>query len=250
VNSAMEPEPEEDEEQAAAAPAAEAPDESTVAAARVSIAGHEILADSTALDISKWGLTAAQVREVAGALPQLLCLQELVLDGVPVSGTTPRRGDFEYGVGNLDTDLAIFRMLCEALRALQGLILLSLGGCYLGPQALAVLAEVMFRDASAVVKKVALSQNKLFGAKSWGDHTVDADQSGWSALCDALPSSPVEELDVADVGMGVKGVTSLAKAISSMAVLARVDIRGADVEEAVLETLRAAAPAGCEVVWE
>ena len=32
--------------------------------------------------------------------------------------------------------------------------------------------------------------------------------------------------------------------------LARVDIRGADVEEAVLETLRAAAPEGCEVVWE
>jgi chorismate mutase len=47
--------------------------------------------------------------------------------------------------------------------------------------------------------------------------------------------------------MGVKGVTSLAKAMSA---LARVDIRDADVEEAVLETLRAAAPAGCEVVWE
>ena len=46
VNSAMEPEPE-DEEQAAAAAATEAPDESTVAAARVSIAGHEIAAKST-----------------------------------------------------------------------------------------------------------------------------------------------------------------------------------------------------------
>jgi hypothetical protein len=98
-----------------------------------------------------------------------------------------------------------------------------------------------------VLKKVTLSQNKLFGAFSNGHHTIDADQSGWAALCDALPSSPVEELNVADVGMGVKGVTSLAKAMSA---LARVDIRDADVEEAVLETLRAAAPAGCEVVWE
>jgi hypothetical protein len=34
------------------------------------------------------------------------------------------------------------------------------------------------------------------------------------------------------------------------AALARVDIRGADVEEAVLETLRVAAPEGCDVVWE
>jgi hypothetical protein len=51
VNSAMEPEPE-DEEQAAAAAATEAPDESTVAAARVSIAGHEIAAKSTTLGFS------------------------------------------------------------------------------------------------------------------------------------------------------------------------------------------------------
>ena len=70
VNSAMEPEPEDEEQAAAAAAATEAPDESTVAAARMSIAGHEIAVDSTALDVSGWGLTAAQVREVAGALPQ------------------------------------------------------------------------------------------------------------------------------------------------------------------------------------
>eukprot|EP01047_Picozoa_sp_COSAG01_P066493 COSAG01_NODE_9191_length_2526_cov_5.065513_1_plen_74_part_10 len=74
----MEPEPE-DEEQAAPAAATEAPDEGTVLAARVDVAGHEVSANSTALDVSGWGLTAAQVREVAGVLPQLLCLQELVL---------------------------------------------------------------------------------------------------------------------------------------------------------------------------
>eukprot|EP01047_Picozoa_sp_COSAG01_P109533 COSAG01_NODE_38399_length_490_cov_0.734015_1_plen_77_part_01 len=77
----MEPDEPEDEEQAAAAAATtEAPDESAVLAARVNIARHEVAADSTALDVSKWGLTAAQVREVAGALPQLRCLRELVLD--------------------------------------------------------------------------------------------------------------------------------------------------------------------------
>ena len=140
MKSAMEPEPEDKEQQAAAAAAAKAPGESTVAAARVDVAGHEVAVDSTALDVSVWKLTAAQVREVAGALPQLLCLRELMLDGVPVSGATPRYGDFQYGVEAVDADLGMFQALCEALRALQGLTSLSLGGCYLGPQALAVLA--------------------------------------------------------------------------------------------------------------
>eukprot|EP01049_Picozoa_sp_SAG25_P022025 SAG25_NODE_8523_length_417_cov_1.305031_1_plen_40_part_01 len=40
----MEPEPEDDEEQAAAAAATEAPDEGTVLAARVDVAGHEVSA--------------------------------------------------------------------------------------------------------------------------------------------------------------------------------------------------------------
>ena len=79
-----------------------------------------------------------------------------------------------------------------------------------------------FSDDSAVLKKVVLSQNKLFGQETsypYG-HTVDANQTGWSALCDALPSSPLEELIAADIGMGVTGVTSLAKAISAGAALA------------------------------
>jgi hypothetical protein len=43
-----------------------------------------------------------------------------------------------------------------------------------------------------------------------------------------LPGSPVEGLDVADVGMGVTGVTSLAKAISSMAALAHLAVGKSD----------------------
>eukprot|EP01047_Picozoa_sp_COSAG01_P012364 COSAG01_NODE_555_length_15533_cov_35.243310_7_plen_952_part_00 len=156
----MEPEPE-DEEQAAAAAAAEAPDESAVLAARVQIAGHEVAADTTALDASEWGLTAAQVREVAGALPQLLCLQELVLDGVPVSGSTPRYGDFQYGVETVDADLGTFRALCAALWTCQALTSLSLGGCYVGPKALALLAEVVFRDARAVLAAVNVIGNAI-----------------------------------------------------------------------------------------
>ena len=85
-----------------------------------------------------------------------------------------------------------------------------------------IAADFGFRRFIAVVKKIALSNNFLFGSKRFNKrtiHNVDADQSGWSALCDALPGSPVEELDVSDIGMGGNGVTSLAKATSSMAVL-------------------------------
>jgi hypothetical protein len=85
------------------------------------------------------------VREVAGGvLPQLLCLQELVLDGVPpVSGATPRRGDFKYGAETVDADLDMFRAMCEAMRACQALTSLSLKRCWIGPQALALLADLI-----------------------------------------------------------------------------------------------------------
>jgi hypothetical protein len=409
--------------------------------------GHEVAANSTALDVSKWGLAAAQVREVAGALPQLRCLRELVLDGVPVSGAIPRNGDFKYGAETVDADLGTFRALCEGLRACQGLASLSLKKCYVGTQALALLADLikviaalttlrcgsnpgmvgelypsgdlrtpdvhiealqqlldalkpsgvteldiskigigpvgvgrvadyvreakaalnsltcdstgvpfvhyvdrhatgprtytltvgeaaidlssknfgpadvtlltvwmkrpevmaalasvncsgngltgavkkngqwnkvnsdlsgfvslctvlgkvtevnlsdcglgpasmpelvkMFSDPSATLKKVVLSHNFIFGSKDLRMydrtqiHDIDADQSGWTALCDALPASPVEELDVANVGMGVAGVTSLAKAISAGAALAKVNVLsnpiGADGVDALIE---------------
>eukprot|EP01047_Picozoa_sp_COSAG01_P082181 COSAG01_NODE_16678_length_1216_cov_0.967771_1_plen_298_part_10 len=234
-SAAMEPEPEDEEQQqqaAASAAVAEASGESAVAATCVDIAGHAVVADSTTLDVSGWGLTAVQVQEVAGALPQLLCLRELVLDGVPVSGSTPLHGDFKYGYGarSLDADLEILRALCEGLRVRPTLTSLSLKKCYLGPQALALLASLI--KVIAAVKKIALSKNFLFGSKIKRTrmpyeakiHDVDADQSGWSALCDAFPGSPVEELIVADVGMGVTGVTSLATAISSMAALNQLTV--------------------------
>eukprot|EP01043_Picozoa_sp_COSAG02_P024170 COSAG02_NODE_1312_length_13319_cov_5.355371_5_plen_1065_part_00 len=77
--------------------------------------------------------------------------------------------------------------------------------------------------AEAAVKKVTLSQNFLFGSKlQFGNtvHDVDADQTGWSLLCESFKGSTIEELILRDVGMGVNGVASLAGAMKFMAVVA------------------------------
>eukprot|EP01047_Picozoa_sp_COSAG01_P066733 COSAG01_NODE_9272_length_2496_cov_4.721736_1_plen_757_part_01 len=230
MNSAMEPEPE-DEEQAAAG--AEAPDGSAVLAARVDVAGHEVAVDSTTLDVSGWKLTVAQVREVAGALSQLRCLRELVLDGVPVSGSTPRHGDFQYGVKAVDADLGTFRVMCEGLRACQGLASFSLKKCYLGPQALAQLADLI--KVMAVVNKVALSGNPLTGGDpTWNSagtakdvQTDGKDISGVSLLFPSM--TQITELDVSNCGLGPTSMPELEKLVrDASAVLATLKIAAAD----------------------
>ena len=120
----MEPEPE-DEEQAAAAAATEAPDESTVVAARVSIAGHEVAADSTTLDISGWVLTAAQVREFkecrkadeAAALREAQEAGAIALEGQPAGAPcAAASGDAELGRAQQRND----RRRCRRKRQQRG----------------------------------------------------------------------------------------------------------------------------------
>jgi hypothetical protein len=98
---------------------------------------------------------------------------------------------------------------------------LDLSGSGLSVDSITELAHALPMMA---IKKLILSQNKLFGTDELGRPTVDANQSGWNALCDALPDSPLEELVVADIGMGVKGVTSLAKAMSAGAALTSLTV--------------------------
>ena len=113
-------------------------------------------------------------------------------------------------------------------------------------------------DASAVLNKLAVGGNFLLGnrdAQSAEEYKAHGSQmpceyEGFNMLCESLKTSPLTEVDLSDCRLDASATTTLAKAIELMATLAWVDIRGADVEEAVLETLRAVAPEGCEVVWE
>eukprot|EP01047_Picozoa_sp_COSAG01_P038899 COSAG01_NODE_3183_length_6447_cov_3.930687_1_plen_407_part_00 len=232
--------PEDDEEADHAQPAAE--EEPEGAGAVVGIAGREAATSTTVLDVSEWKLTAAQVREVAGALPKLLCLRELLLDGVPVSGSTPRWGDFSNGVESLDADLDMLRALCEGLRALPTLTSLRLKKCYLGPGALALVADLI--RAMAALKKVALRGNPLTGGEPeylGNDKFAQTDGKDTSGVSVLFPSmTQVTELDVSDCGLGPTSMPELAKLVSdARAALARVSVLsnpiGADGADALIE---------------
>jgi hypothetical protein len=151
-------------------------------------------------------------------------------------------------IHDVDADQSGWSALCAALPAspVEELDVADVG---MGVTGVTSLAKAI--SSMAAVKKVVLSQNFLFGSKlefgAFGDtvHDIDADQSGWSALCGALPSSAVQEFIVADVGIGVTGVTSLAKAISSMAAIEKVNVSGwlrhcTEMPEAAAQLLTAA----------
>jgi hypothetical protein len=140
-------------------------------------------------------------------------------------------------------------------------------------------AEFEFRGFMAAVKRVNLSDNKLCLTKN-EDYVYDSDESdyegmsdyerrniysdaeeefiedmgGWSSLCDVLPSTQIEEVIVANIGMGVTGVTPLAKAISSMAALSSVNLSGnraidQESRSALQESVSSRQPT-IELVWD
>eukprot|EP01047_Picozoa_sp_COSAG01_P023359 COSAG01_NODE_1411_length_10408_cov_6.595402_3_plen_1024_part_00 len=180
----------------------------------------------TELNLSEKNVDPGQAKILATELKAsraAAVLASLTVSGNPLTGATC---DLVGNWSNIDSDMSGFVALCAVLGKLTQV---NLSDCHLGPASMPELAKV-FRDADAAVKKVVISHNFVFGSKDKGQwdktqvHDIDADQSGWSALCDALPGSPVEELDVTDVGMGVTGVTSLAKAMSAGAASVEVVI--------------------------
>jgi uncharacterized protein YjbI with pentapeptide repeats len=144
----------------------------------------------------------------------------------------------------------VFQAFCNSLKV-SSITELNLSSCGLNSAALHIFSEYV-REATAVLASVNLSGNGLTGAiKDWRGQwkEIDSDLSGFTALCTIL--AKVTEVNLSDCGLGPASMPELAKAFSNAeAALAQVDIRGAHVGETDLEALRAAAPEGCEVVWE
>jgi hypothetical protein len=140
-----------------------------------------------------------------------------------------------------DAHAEVFKQLTDSLKTSQ-VTDVDFSSCGIGAAALGHLSDWV-RDATAAVKKVSLSQNFLFGSKVVDYETVhdtDADQTGWSSLCDSLKGSSIEELVLADIGMGVKGVAALVEAIKFMATLTSISCLMNPIGEEGLATLVAA----------
>jgi hypothetical protein len=115
-----------------------------------------------------------------------------------------------------------------------------------------VLAWWLTTDAAAAIANLDCSQNDAITGKRVNDkrtaYVYGEELEGWVALCSSLSSSSITSLNFSGCQLNSESLTSLTKAISSMAGLTRVDIRGAVVDEEALGALNAAAPPSCEIV--
>ena len=134
--------------------------------------------------ILAWWLTAPVTASIA----------HIVLDGCAITGTTFGTGYKEYQGGDyekieqLDADCTGFETLCEALGASQ-VASISLKKCYLGPQAMSLLATATCKMGS--VASISLSGNMISGSKYVGESYAeyDLDLSGIIALGEAAAIS-------------------------------------------------------------
>jgi hypothetical protein len=93
------------------------------------------------VNISDCGLGAASAGELAKAIGSAdATLAEVVLDGCPLTGATPKHGDaLTYGWENVDSQMEGFVALCAVLGKLKKI---SLANCGLGPASVAEFRSV------------------------------------------------------------------------------------------------------------
>jgi hypothetical protein len=108
----------------------------------------------------------------------------------------------------IDADQTGWTAFCAALSSQHcPLKRLSAADVGMGPVGLAQLAKLPMAEMAVLN----LSLNKCFGEHcKLGGHTVDANQSGWNAVCSVIQESPLQHLDISDVGMGTNGLQCLA----------------------------------------
>jgi len=101
------------------------------------------------MDLSNCGLSVNGVNPIAKAISAGAALTSIALDGQPLSGSTPgkhphsgRESFEEFGVDKADANISAFKLFCEAL-ASSRIEIISMKNCYLGPQALNLLADAI-----------------------------------------------------------------------------------------------------------
>ena len=163
-------------------------------------------------------------------------LNSIALDGCVITGTTfgtgygEQQGGHNEKIEKLDANLSGFNSFCLALKSSQ-IASLSLRKCYLGPEALTVLADAtkfMAALNSITLDGCLITGTKIKNQGKWDEEIeqLDADLSGFTSLCSSLQSSHIETLSFQNCYLGPDALKLLADAIKLMAALASVNFSG------------------------
>eukprot|EP01046_Picozoa_sp_COSAG06_P031396 COSAG06_NODE_3053_length_5914_cov_126.204643_2_plen_1719_part_00 len=104
---------------------------------------------------------------------------------------------------------------------------------------------------SIMLDECLLTGTKIKNKGQWNEkiEQLDADLSGFTALCSSLGSSQIVSISLRKCYLGPQALTLLTDAIKVMAGLTKVDVRGNEgLDKAAVDALRAAAPETCEIL--
>ena len=131
-------------------------------------------------------------------------------------------------IHDIDKDQIGWTALCEALEGnttVQTLVLSDIG---IGLVGLTTFSKTI--AAMAALSEVRLDGNLItgskykYGLKSRGVEEYDCDPSGFVALLEAMKSSAISKLSIADCGIGPKGLMTAAPAMFDIAGLKEVNL--------------------------
>eukprot|EP01044_Picomonas_judraskeda_P004036 COSAG03_NODE_346_length_8784_cov_37.126540_6_plen_1508_part_00 len=168
---------------------------------------YTLTAGEEKIDLSQKNLGSADVTLLTSWLqrPEVTgAINAIVLDECPITGTTfgtgykqHQGGDYEK-IEKLDADLSVFNSLCSSLKS-SHIVTISLQKCYLGPQALILLADaIKFMGAIA---HLALGSNPI------GDEAM-------VPLLDTLKDIPLISFDISKTNCGVSTASKLAELLT------------------------------------
>ena len=180
------------------------------------------------LDFSGCALKPKSLTPLTDAIAKMPALNSIALDGCTITGTTfgtsykeHQGGDYEK-IEKLDADLSGFISFCSSPKSSQ-IVNLSLKKCYLGPQALVVLADaIQFMAALA-----SLTVDSTGSPKLTSGYQSDIDASGPRSYTLNMGE---ETIDLTKKNLGPADVTLLTAWIQRpevSAALAVLNISGA-----------------------
>ena len=163
----------------------------------------------------------------AGRIPTIPGVVEVVLSNNKCFGDkwkNPKAEKYskyqsEGRIHDIDKDQSGWAALCDAMKG-SGIQKLGFADIGLGPIGMKTLAATI-PTTPGVVEGV-ISGNKCFGEGKYqsgdpnGQHDIDKDQSGWSALCESFKGTSIQKLGMTDIGIGPIGITTLADTIPTI----------------------------------